>query len=113
SSSVMLEDDKNAIKPRSFLESKLDNSNASGNSLQFKQFVNNNHIWIESTGLNGDRLRGRTVDAIFFDECQDIPSVAIGAAIKALTKARYGKTTKGIQVYFGTPKQKGTGFHAM
>lgn len=56
-------------KSISVIEAKLDKSAQSNDSLQYKQFINGNHIQIESTGLTGDRLRGRTVDVVFFDEC--------------------------------------------
>lgn len=42
--------------------------------------------------------------------CQDMPSSAIGNSTKTLTAAKYGQIGKGIQVYFGTPKEKGTHF---
>ncbi len=56
-------------KLKSFLESKFDNSSAANDNLQFKQFDGGNHIWIESTGIDANRLRGRTVDVMLFDEC--------------------------------------------
>lgn len=56
-------------KHKSFMQSLLDTTSESNNSLHFKQFSGGNHIWIESTGLNADRLRGRSADIIFFDEC--------------------------------------------
>ena len=56
-------------KTISYVESNLDKAAAANDSLQFKQFINGNHIQIESTGIDANRLRGRTVDAIFFDEC--------------------------------------------
>lgn len=95
-------------KRQSFVESKLDTSTATNDSLQFKQFEGGNHIFIESTGLTADRLRSRTVDAMFFDEVQDMRGTALGNAIKILAKAQYGKVGDGVQVYFGTPKQRGT-----
>lgn len=95
-------------KKQSFIESKLDTSNAANNSLQFKQFEDGNHMFIESAGLTADRLRGRTVDIMLFDECQDIRGTALGNAIKILSKAQYGRVGDGVQVYFGTPKQRGT-----
>lgn len=49
-----------------------------------------------------------TVDGIFFDEIQDISRAAIVNATQILSKAQYGRPGRGIQVYFGTPKQKGT-----
>lgn len=93
---------------KTFLQAKLDTSTSSNDSLQFKQFAGGNHIWIESTGLNGDRLRGRTVDVLFFDEVQDMKGAALGNATKTLAKAQYGRVGEGIQVYFGTPKQRGS-----
>ena len=93
---------------KTFLQAKLDMSTSSNDSLQFKQFVGGNHIWIESTGLNADRLRGRTIDVMFFDEIQDMRGAALGNATKTLAKAQYGRIGEGIQVYFGTPKQRGT-----
>lgn len=50
---------KKAGRHKSYLELKLDTATAANDSLQFKQFENGNHIWIESTGLDGNRLRGR------------------------------------------------------
>lgn len=45
--------------PKSFMEAKLDSANPSNNSMHFKKFSQGNQIWIESTGLDGDRIRGR------------------------------------------------------
>lgn len=59
-------DNKN--RPLSFMESLLD-KNQVGDSLKFKRFINGNHIWIESTGIDADRIRGLTADILFFDEC--------------------------------------------
>lgn len=95
-------------KPMSYVESRLDRAASANDSLQFKQFINGNHIQIESTGIDANRLRGRTVDAILFDECQDIGGAALANAIQILSKAQYGPPTEGVQVYFGTPKQKGS-----
>lgn len=97
---------------KSFLETKLDSSNSSYNNTHFKKFVNNNQVWIESTGLDGDRVRGRTCDLAMFDEVQDISDLAMGAVSKILTQAKYGPP-EGVQVYFGTPKQKGGSYWKM
>lgn len=97
-------------RPKSKIEIKIDNLTGTSDSLKLKQFVNGNQILIESTGVTADRLRGRTVDCIFFDECQDIPGVAMANAIKTLSQAKYGPYGSGVQVYFGTPKQKGSAF---
>ena len=82
-------------------------------SVHFKPFIGGNHIWIDSTGITGDRLRGRTVDAIFYDEVQDITSTAISNSNQMLKQSMYGPETKGIQVYFGTPKSKGSTFYKL
>jgi len=95
-------------KTISYVESMLDKAVTANDSLQFKQFINGNHIQIESTGIDANRLRGRTLDAILFDEIQDISGAAIANAIQILSKAQYGPPTEGVQVYFGTPKQKGS-----
>lgn len=108
SSSIDSLEVKKGGKKKSYVESKLDTSTATNDSLQFKQFVGGNHMFIESTGLTADRLRSRTVDAMFFDEVQDMRGAALGNATKIMSKAQYGKTTEGVQVYFGTPKQRGT-----
>lgn len=55
--------------PKSYMETKLDSSNPSNNNMHFKKFMFGNQIWIESTGINGDRIRGRSVDFAFYDEC--------------------------------------------
>jgi ssDNA-binding Zn-finger/Zn-ribbon topoisomerase 1 len=98
---------KSAIK-QSFIESKIDASSPSNDSLQFKQFVNGNHLFIESTGLTADRLRSRTVDVMFIDEAQDTRPAAMSNGTKILSKAQYGIIGSGVQLYFGTPKQRGT-----
>ncbi len=111
--SISVEDKTNNGKIKSFMQSKLDTSSPTNDSLNFKQFQGGNHIWIESTGLTGDRLRGRSLDLIFFDEAQDILDAAISNSIKMLTACQYGKPGRGAQVYFGTPKRKGSPFHKM
>lgn len=54
-----------------------------------------------------------TADVIFFDEVQKTTGQAIGNALKILTTAKYGRPSKGVQVYFGTPRRKGSDFHKM
>ena len=101
--------DKKGAKPKSYMQSLLDQSSSTNDSLHFKQFANGNHLWVESTGLDADRIIGRTTDCIFFDEVQKTTDQAIGNALKILTTAKYGN--KGIQVFFGTPRKKGSGFY--
>lgn len=104
---------KGGLKPKSHMQALLDQSTATNDSLHFKQFVGGNHIWIESVGLDGDRIMGRTADVLFFDEVQKTTGLAIGNSLKVLTTAKYGKPSKGVQVYFGTPRRKGSDFHKM
>jgi hypothetical protein len=44
---------------KSYMQSLLDTSAPTNDSLQFKQFKGGNHIWIESTGLSAERFRGK------------------------------------------------------
>lgn len=115
SSSIPLPQDPNnkVAKPKAYMQSLLDQSTATNDSLHFKQFMGGNHLWIESVGLDGDRVMGRTCDIIFFDEVQKTTSIAIGNSLKTLTTAKYGRPSKGVQVYFGTPRRKGSDFHKM
>lgn len=106
-------DTTKATRPKSVMQALLDTSTATNDSLTFKQFIGGNHLWIESVGLDGDRIMGRTADVIFFDEVQKTTSIAIGNSLKVLTTAKYGKPSKGVQVYFGTPRRKGSDFHKM
>jgi hypothetical protein len=93
-----------------YIHTKLDKNNS---SIYFKQFANGNHLWIESTGLTGDRLRSKTADAVFYDEFQDISAMAVDASTPMLNQSQWGAPTKGIQIYFGTPKKKGSNFQKL
>ena len=104
---------KKGARPKSFMQALLDQSTATNDSLHFKQFSGGNHLWVESVGIDGDRIMGRTADIIFFDEVQKTTGLAIGNSLKVLTTAKYGKPSKGVQVYFGTPRRKGSDFHKM
>jgi len=95
------------------MQALLDQSTATNDSLHFKQFIGGNHLWVESTGLDADRIMGRTTDVIIFDEIQRTTGQAIGNALKILTTAKYGKPSKGVQVFFGTPRKKGSDFYKM
>lgn len=109
--SAVVEDTNKYIgkKQKNVIQNKLDNI-PSNDSLNYKQFIGGNHIWIESIGIDGDRVRGRSVDVLLMDECQDMRGPAISATTKIASKANYGEIGSGVQVYFGTPKQKGTDF---
>lgn len=104
---------KGGSRPKSFMQQLLDTTTATNDSLHFKQFNGGNHLWIESTGVDADRIMGRTADIIFFDEVQKTTSQAMGNALKILTTAKYGRPSKGVQIYFGTPRRKGSDFHKM
>ncbi len=104
---------KGGSRPKSFMQQLLDQSSPTNDSLHFKQFQGGNHLWVESTGVDADRIMGRTADILFFDEVQKTTTQAIGNALKILTNAKYGKPTKGVQVYFGTPRRKGSDYHKM
>lgn len=107
------QDQKKTGKTKSCMQVLLDQSTATSDSLHFKQFIGGNHLWVESVGLDGDRIMGRTADVIFFDEVQKTTGMAIGNSLKVLTTAKYGKPSKGVQIYFGTPRRKGSDFHKM
>ena len=92
-------------KTKGIMESLL-SDNTGGDSVHFKEFVNGNHIWVESVGVNADRLRGRTADLMFFDEVQDMFKRAILNAEQLLKKSQYGPPGSGIKIYMGTPKDK-------
>jgi hypothetical protein len=51
--------DKKGAKPKTFMQTLLDQSTTTNDSLHFKQFIGGNHLWIESTGLDADRIMGR------------------------------------------------------
>jgi len=99
--------------PKSYMETKLDSSNPSNNNMHFKKFMFGNQVWIESTGLDGNRIRGRSIDGAFYDEIQDMGDIAIGTTNKALTQSNYGAKGDGVQVYFGTPKTRGGSYWNM
>lgn len=90
-------------------KNKLKSANAVDN-LAMKQF-NTGTLWIESLGFDADRIRGMTCDIAFFDEVQDMVDLAIGNASKILTAAKYGPVGSGVQVFFGTPKERNSHFY--
>lgn len=79
-------------------------------TLTQKQFKGENKLWVDSCGNGGVRLQGMTLDGIFFDETQHNNAGDVGNSRKTLTAAKYGKVGEGVQVYFGTPLQKGSFF---
>lgn len=104
-------DNKGRFKP--YIETQQGGRREATNSLRYKQFKYGNDLWCESIGADGTRVRGRSVDIFFFDEVQDMLKEAIGVAVQCLSMAKYGPKRQGVQVYFGTPKQKGTHFFDM
>jgi len=107
------EDKRNPGKLKPFIVAQKDSKREATDSLYYKQFKNGNTLWCESLGNEGTRVLGRTFDILFCDEVQDMTEVAIAKAIKCLTRAQHGPQPGGVQVYFGTPRQKGTLFHRM
>lgn len=79
-------------------------------TLTHKQFKGENKLWVDSCGQNGIRLQSMTLDAIFFDESQHNNAGDIGNSRKTLTAAKYGRIGEGVQIYFGTPLNKGSFF---
>lgn len=79
-------------------------------TLYEKFFHQENKLWIDSNGNNASRLQGMTLDAIFHDEVQRMLEDDIGNGIRTLTAANYGPTGKGVQLFFGTPLNKGSYF---
>lgn len=98
-------------KMRPFVQAQKASLRDATDTLYYKQFRNGNTLWCESIGNEGTRVLGRTFDVCFFDEVQDMTEVAISKTIKCMTRAQYGPQPGGVQVYFGTPRQKGTFFH--
>jgi hypothetical protein len=85
----------------------------SEDTLTIKSFKGDNRIRVDAIGKDADRIRGLTQDAILFDEVQDMTKAAIENALRILTAAQYGPETKGIQMYFGTPKESGSTFWSL
>lgn len=82
-------------------------------TLTEKQFDDENRLWIDSNANDAQRLHGMSLDGIFYDEVQRMNQDDIGNSKRTLTAARYGPTGEGIQLYFGTPLQRGSNFHKM
>ena len=89
--------DKKSAKQKSCMQVLLDQTTATNDSLHFKQFSGGNHLWIESTGLDADRIMGRSCDIIAFDEIQKTTAHAIGNALKILTTANGVVHQKGFR----------------
>jgi Phage terminase large subunit (GpA) len=112
-SSRPIDDEKLAKRgmSKSYLQNLLDRNSDTGDSLHFKLFQNGNFLRIDSTGLDGGRLRGGSSDVFLFDETQDIPGSAIENCSEMLKQSRHGAIGKGISLFFGTPKKKGSYFY--
>jgi len=67
--------------------------------------VEDNHNFILAPSNATKNIGGPIVH-----NCQDMSPTAIGVALKTLVAAKYGPPGEGIQVYFGTPKAKGSYF---
>lgn len=93
--------DKNG-KTKGIMETKITNTD----SLYFKEFENGNTVCVDSIGIDGDRVRGRTSDIIVFDEFQDMFKRAVLNTKELLTQSQYGRLGAGVELYLGTPKSK-------
>jgi len=82
-------------------------------TLTNKQFKYENRLLVDSNANDASRLQGMTVDGIFYDEVQHMHQDDIGNSNRTLTAAKYGPRGSGIQLYFGTPLQRGSYFHKM
>jgi len=71
--------------------------------------VKDNHNFI----LSSNNKFTKYISGPIVHNCQRTSSLAMGNALKILTTAKYGKPSKGVQVYFGTPRKKGSDFHKM
>ena len=85
-------------------------TNDDTSTLTYKQFRNECQLWIDSNANNAARLQGQTLDCIMADEVQRMFDTDIGNANRTLTASNYGPRGQGVQVYFGTPLQKGSYF---
>ena len=70
--------------------------------------VEDNHNFIVTTSKTSKNLGG-----VIAHNCQDMFATAIGNATKTLTAAKYGPVGQGVQVYFGTPKEKSSYFASL
>lgn len=112
--SVMIPDFNDRKNPgtlKPYAQAQKNSSRDATDTLTYKQFRDGNTLWCDSLGTEGTRVLGKTFDVLFCDEVQDMTELAISKAIKCLTRAQYGPQPGGVQVYFGTPRQKGTFFY--
>jgi len=82
-------------------------------TLTEKLFKHENKLWVDSNANDAQRLHGMSLDGIFYDEVQRMNQDDIGNSKRTLTAARYGPKGQGIQLYFGTPLQRGSNFYKM
>jgi hypothetical protein len=67
--------------------------------------VKKNHNFIVTSRHSSKKLGG-----VVLKNCQDMTRSAIENTLKVLTATPYGAPTKGVQVFFGTPKHSGSYF---
>ena len=82
-------------------------------TLTEKLFKYENRLWVDSNANDAQRLHGMSLDCIFYDEVQRMNQDDIGNSKRTLTASRYGPKGQGVQMYFGTPLQRGSNFHKM
>jgi len=59
SSSIPIPGSDGKKNSKTYMQSLLDGSSDFNNSMTFKQFSGGNHVFIESVGVDGDRVRGK------------------------------------------------------
>lgn len=103
----------NYIEKRSLKKDDKYGKKSTEDTLTEYSFIGFNKLRIDSLGRDSDRIRGLSQDGLLFDEVQEMSKEAIENAIRILTSAQYGAPTKGIQLYFGTPKITGSYFYKL
>ena len=88
-------------------------SESSAWNLTIKQFEHECTLFVESLGDDSDRVMGMSIDVLLCDEVQKMTKTALGNVTKTLTASKYGRRGDGVQVYFGTPRLKGSHFETM
>ncbi len=76
-----------------------------------KDFKDQNTLYIEGAGTDGDRLRGMQIDFLLYDEFQDWCRDAVAVTKESLSHSTFGPSGTGLELYFGTPKEAGSEFH--
>jgi len=82
-------------------------------SVSQKDFVGTNTLYIEGASEEGNRLRNISVDFVLYDEIQDWYTAARENVQEANSHSRFGRQGFGLEMFFGTPKDKKSDFYRM